>query len=180
MNAALNGTRRALRLGTGLATCVSCMVFAQSALAQSMPELSNAGGASISLGGNTLSIDALAADRVINWQTFSVASGNTVSFTSTDGIGNAVATPVTVINRVIGKDVGGTTTFFPSLINGSITATDNISLWLINPSGVLFGASGAFNGGSLVVSTLDFKGAPPGTRSSDRAIARLRLQAGTW
>ncbi len=164
MNAALNGTRRALRLGTGLATCVSCMVFAQSALAQSMPELSNAGGASISLGGNTLSIDALAADRVINWQTFSVASGNTVSFTSTDGIGNAVATPVTVINRVIGKDVGGTTTFFPSLINGSITATDNISLWLINPSGVLFGASGAFNGGSLVVSTLDFKGAPPGTQ----------------
>ena len=49
MNAALNSTRRALRLGTGLATCASCMVFAQSAFGQAvvMPDVANANGALI-------------------------------------------------------------------------------------------------------------------------------------
>ncbi len=156
MNKAINGKRRALRLGTGIATCVSTIVLAHSAFGQSLPELANAGGANVSTSGNTMTVDALAADKVINWGTFSVAQNNTVNFVSTDGVGGAVATPVTVINRVIGKDVGGTNTFFPSIIDGRINSTSNIALWLINPSGVMFGPSGSFNGGSLVVSTLDF------------------------
>ncbi|NLR73352.1 filamentous hemagglutinin N-terminal domain-containing protein, partial [Novosphingobium sp. ERN07] len=177
MNNAINGKRRALRLGTGIATCVSSIFLAHTAFGQSLPELANAGGAAVSTAGNTLTVDALAANRVINWNTFSVDAGNTVNFVST-AASVTDTTPVTVVNRVIGVDVSGTQTFFPSYINGAINSSNggnnNISVWLINPSGITFGPTGAFSGGSLVVSSLDFIAPETGTDAFSGTSVRLQ------
>ncbi|OYX95437.1 MAG: hypothetical protein B7Y74_04265, partial [Novosphingobium sp. 35-62-5] len=177
MNNAINGKRRALRLGTGIATCISSVFLAHTAFGQALPELANAGGANISTVGNTLTVDALANNRVINWNTFSVDAGNTVNFVST-AASVTDSTPVTVVNRVIGMDVMGTQTFFPSYINGSVNASNggsnNISVWLINPSGITFGPTGAFSGGSLVVSSLDFIGSETGADAFSGTSVRLQ------
>ncbi|MDP3550872.1 MAG: filamentous hemagglutinin N-terminal domain-containing protein, partial [Novosphingobium sp.] len=177
MNNAINGKRRALRLGTGIATCISSVFLAHTAFGQALPELANAGGANVSTVGNTLTVDALAANRVINWNTFSVDAGNTVNFVST-AAAVTDATPITVVNRVIGMDVSGTQTFFPSYINGAVNASNggnnNISVWLINPSGITFGPTGAFSGGSLVVSSLDFIGAEDGSDAFSGTSVRLQ------
>lgn len=178
MNAALNGTRRALRLGTGLATCVSCMVFAQTAFGQAveLPNVANANGAMIgtSLTSPTMTVNADGANRVIDWNTFSIGATGVVDFVSRNTMTNVTdtTTPLTVVNRVIGTSngLGAPRTFTPSLINGKITSTANIAVWLVNPSGITFGASGAFNGGSLVLSTLDFSGLSIGSPSSDNTV----------
>ncbi|MFY7836913.1 MAG: filamentous hemagglutinin N-terminal domain-containing protein, partial [Novosphingobium sp.] len=181
MNNAINGKRRALRLGTGIATCVSSIFLAHTACGQSLPELANAGGAAVSTAGNTLTVDALAANRVINWNTFSVDAGNTVNFVST-AASVTDTTPVTVVNRVIGVNDAGTQRFFPSYINGAINSSNggnnNISVWLINPSGITFGPTGAFSGGSLVVSSLDF--IAPETGSDAFSGTSVRLQRKTF
>lgn len=166
MNAALNGKRRALRLGTGLATCVSCIVFAQAAFGQALPDFANGAVAPTTVG-TVMTVDALGANQVINWNTFSIAQGNTVNFVSTN-VG--VPVPVTVVNRVIGTTSLGVTTFTPSQINGTLTAADHVSLWLVNPSGIMFGNSGSFNGGSLVLSTLDFLDGKTGSEVFNSSI----------
>lgn len=155
MNAALNGTRRALRLGTGLATCVSCIVFAQQAFGQVvLPSVANANGANISTSMTTpvMTVDANGASRAIDWNSFSVGATGVVNFVSP-----GTTTALTVVNRVIGTSngIGVPRTVTPSVIDGKITSTPNIAVWLVNPSGITFGAAGSFNGASLVLSTLD-------------------------
>ncbi len=77
------------------------------------------------------------AGSVIEWNSFNVGTGNSLTFQT--ALGNA-----SVLNRVTAPGV--------SLIDGTITA-NNVSVWLVNPSGVTFGANGAFSGGALMLST---------------------------
>ena len=174
MNAALNGTRRALRLGTGLATCVSCIVFAQSAFGQAieLPDISTP-SALVSTAGNVMTVNADGANRVFEWNTFSVDAGGTVNFISRNNANVLdTTTALTVVNRVIGSPgaPGAPRTFTPSVIDGKLTSTPNIAVWLVNPSGIRFGATGAFNGASLALSTLDFPGLTIGSPSSDNTV----------
>ncbi|MGH2621721.1 MAG: filamentous hemagglutinin N-terminal domain-containing protein, partial [Anaerolineales bacterium] len=78
------------------------------------------------------------SDRaILNWQQFSIASGETVQYFQPSV--NSVA-----LNRVIGAD--------PSVILGQLLANGRV--FLINPNGILFGAGAVVNVGGLLATTL--------------------------
>ncbi len=73
---------------------------------------------------------------VVNWDNFSIVSGNTVNFIQPDR--NAIA-----VNRVTGSGL--------SLIDGALTA--NGQVWVLNPNGVLFGAGSQINTAGFLATT---------------------------
>jgi filamentous hemagglutinin family protein len=97
-----------------------------------------AGGASISNGAAGTTITQSTQNVVINWQSFSIAAGQTVQFVQPNS--GSVA-----LNRVSGPD--------PSSILGSLSA--NGKVFLVNPNGILFGSGASVNVGGLVASTLN-------------------------
>jgi filamentous hemagglutinin family protein len=95
----------------------------------------------VSLPGTTVITQTVNQRDVIRWQEFSIGSRETVRFVQpgADSV---------ILNRVVG---GNSSEIFGSLVaNGRI--------FLINPSGIVFGAGSQVNVGSLVASTLNLKG----------------------
>lgn len=72
---------------------------------------------------NTLTIHQGSDRAILNWQSFSIGSGEAVHFLQ-PGVGSIA------LNRVVGID--------PSVILGQLHA--NGQIFLINPNGILFGA----------------------------------------
>lgn len=111
-----------------------------------------AGSGSIARSGANLSIAQSSTNGIIDWSSFSIGAGRTVSFDNGTGA---------TLNRVTGNEL--------SVLNGKLTATG--SVYLINPQGVLVGPSGVVTtGGRFVASTLDvdnsaFMGGTPVTLS---------------
>jgi len=77
---------------------------------------------------------------IINWQSFSIDSGELVRFVQP----NAQAA---ILNRVTG--------FHPTLINGVMQANGNV--FLINPNGILVGQSGVIQTHGFIGATLNIK-----------------------
>lgn len=92
--------------------------------------------------GNTMTIQQAGRGGVINWQTFSIGENATVDFN------HAIAGGVT-LNRVIGLNGQ----LSPSQIAGTLDA-GNGRVFLVNPSGVVFGGTSRVSVGGLVASTL--------------------------
>jgi filamentous hemagglutinin family protein len=97
-----------------------------------------AGAAGIASKGTNTTITQTSPSAVINWQAFGIAAGESVHF-------QQPGTSSVTLNRVLGSD--------PSAIFGSLSANGRI--FLVNPSGVLFGPGASVNVGGLVASTLD-------------------------
>ena len=97
----------------------------------------SAGQATITSSGSKLTINQGSQNAAINWQGFSIGSGESVQFVQPNA--NSVA-----LNRVVGGD--------PSSILGSLTA--NGQVFLVNPNGILFGKGASVNVQGLVASTL--------------------------
>lgn len=96
-----------------------------------------AGNGSIAQSGSTVTINQNSSRGVIDWNSFSIDHGNTVTFNNGAGA---------TLNRVTGGDT--------SLIMGALSATG--SVYLINPQGVVIGNNGTVTaGGRFVASTLD-------------------------
>lgn len=89
-------------------------------------------GVAVSRSGSTTNIGASAANNVIKWKDYSVASGETVAYDTKN-----------YLNLVTGANT--------SAINGTITGGGKI--YLVNPNGVIFGKTASVNVGSLHVST---------------------------
>ncbi|MEZ5434208.1 MAG: filamentous hemagglutinin N-terminal domain-containing protein [Verrucomicrobiales bacterium] len=89
------------------------------------------------LGGH-LSINQLTDKAIIHWEDFSISAGELTQFIQ-PGSGSAV------LNRVV--------TGNPSAIHGALRA--NGKVMVINPNGILVGATGSIDVGGLVLSTLD-------------------------
>jgi len=106
--------------------------------AQPVGGVVTAGGASISSGAGSTTITQSTQNAAINWQSFSIAAGETVQFVQPN------SSSVT-LNRVLGSD--------PSSILGSLSA--NGKVFLVNPNGILFGKGAQVNVGGLVASTLN-------------------------
>jgi filamentous hemagglutinin family protein len=77
------------------------------------------------------------ANAVLNWQSFSIGTDNSVHFQQPGAASK-------VLNRVVGND--------PSSILGSLSS--NGEVWLVNPHGVLFGNQARIDVGGFVASTL--------------------------
>lgn len=108
-----------------------------SALANPLgPQVVN-GQASFSQQGNTLSVTNTPG-AVINWQAFSIGSGEVTRFIQQSASSS-------VLNRVVGQD--------PSQILGALQSNGRV--FLINPNGILFGAGAQINVNGLIASTLD-------------------------
>ena len=98
------------------------------------------GSAAITASGATTTVNQTTDKAIVNWQSFSIAKGETVNFIQPSA--SAVA-----LNRVIGTDA--------SSIYGTLTA--NGKVFLINPNGILFAPGSQVSTGGLVASTLDIK-----------------------
>lgn len=101
-----------------------------------------AGSAEILQGNGVTRINQFSDRAIIEWQSFSIDSGEITKFLQ-PGSG-AVA-----LNRVTGMD--------PSTINGLLQA--NGSVYLINPNGILIGPSGVVDVAGFLASTLDVSNA---------------------
>ncbi len=87
---------------------------------------------------NGLNINVATEKAIIEWLNFCIAHGETVNFFQPS------SSSIT-LNRVVGLD--------PSTIFGALTATGKI--FLINPNGILFGASSRVDTAGLTASTLN-------------------------
>ncbi|WP_175724830.1 filamentous hemagglutinin N-terminal domain-containing protein, partial [Burkholderia ambifaria] len=86
--------------------------------------------------GRTMNINQHSDKLITNWQDFSVANGERVSF-------HQPTDKSLALNRVIGGN--------GSQIDGQISANGRV--FLVNPNGVMFGAGAQVNVGGLVAST---------------------------
>ncbi len=101
-----------------------------------------AGSATLSSTATKLTVTQTSQDVILNYQSFSIGTGETVQFVQPNS--KSVA-----LNRVLGSDA--------SVILGSLTS--NGKVFLVNPNGILFGKGAQVNVGGLVASTLDITNA---------------------
>ncbi|KWZ36452.1 GLUG motif-containing protein [Burkholderia anthina] len=124
-----------------IAAAVSLLGFAASsayALPTGAEIVSGKGDFATSADNKTMSINQHTDKLITNWQDFSVAGGERVSF-------NQPTNQSLALNRVVGAN--------GSNIEGRIDA--NGKVFLVNPNGVLFGSGAQVNVGGLVASTRD-------------------------
>ena len=124
------------RLAAAVSATLLSGLFACAPVAFALPVQATNGvpsNVTIAESGGTMDITGAAANNVIKWKDFSIAQGETVNFTNANNYLNYV----TGANR--------------SEILGALTGGGNV--YLINPHGVLFGATAQVNVGSLYVST---------------------------
>ncbi|MDD3375056.1 MAG: filamentous hemagglutinin N-terminal domain-containing protein, partial [Candidatus Omnitrophica bacterium] len=108
--------------------------------AQVLPEGGNFvnGNGTITVNGQTMNIDQMSSQAIIEWLSFCISQGYTVNI-------NQPGASSVSLNRVIGAD--------PSVIMGNLLS--NGQVFLVNPNGVLFGASSYVNAPGVVASTLN-------------------------
>ena len=97
-----------------------------------------AGSATIGAAGPTLTVNQSTQSAIINWQTFSIANGETTKFI----VPNSGAA---TLNRVAAGN--------PSQIYGNLQS--NGILYLVNPSGIVVGPNGRIDTAGFMASTLD-------------------------
>lgn len=95
------------------------------------------GSASIAGSGSTMTITQSSSRAIINWQNFDIGSGETVNFLQPSS--SSIA-----LNRVTGSTS-------PTQILGTLNA--NGQVWIVNPSGVFFGAGSQVNVAGLVATS---------------------------
>jgi filamentous hemagglutinin family protein len=132
---------RRRRLVVVIALSLTSLPFAHSAWAAGvLPQGGHfvGGSGSIAVNGAGLHVTQPGSSQaVIDWTSFSIGKGNTVTFDNGTGA---------TLNRV--------TSSVPSAILGNLTATG--SVYLINPQGIVVGPSGVIStGGRFVATTLD-------------------------
>jgi len=145
---------RTIRRGR-LALALAAVLMAPAAWGQSLPDsgavVSGAATSNLDVGGvmnpggagTAMTITQSTPTAIINWASFNVGAGATLSFVQPDSSS-------VLLNRVVGDPSGLLT---PSIIDGSIASNGNI--FLVNAMGILFGAGSSVNVGGLVASTLD-------------------------
>ncbi len=94
------------------------------------------GSANIVQNGTVTNINQSTQKASINWQSFSIASNETVNF-------NQPNSSSITLNRVIGNE--------RSVIDGALNA--NGQVWLLNSNGVLFGKNASINTAGLLATT---------------------------
>lgn len=112
------------------------------------------GAASYSAAGNQAMVNQVGSKAVLNWQSFNVGRGNTVTFRQVDGLGtlnNVAGANFSTLNRIWQAD--------PSVIAGAINvaAGQKGNLTFINQNGIVFTGTAQVNVNTLTASSLDMK-----------------------
>ncbi|MBK9623561.1 MAG: filamentous hemagglutinin N-terminal domain-containing protein [Rhodocyclaceae bacterium] len=136
-----------------MAIAVSAAWLAHTSIAHANPAgMQVVGGtASLSQIGKVLTVTN-STGAILNWNQFNIAAGETTRFVQSSASS-------AVLNRVLSSD--------PSLIYGTLSS--NGKVWLINPAGILVGASGRVDTAGFVASTL-------GVSNQDFLANRLNFQ----
>ncbi|MDP3907076.1 filamentous hemagglutinin N-terminal domain-containing protein, partial [Novosphingobium sp.] len=125
-------------------------------------------------------VDLKVQKSVINWTHFNIVDpSRTINFSDLSGL--PAGTIVSVLNRVVGN---GVDPIEASVINGLISSSSNVVVWISNPMGITFGASGVFSGGSLVlttaaITTSDFRNADDDYALTGASANAITLTAGS-
>ena len=122
----------ALALGVGVWSCSGTSMAIQAGDATSL-----SAGVAIADVANGVNIESSKLNNVINWSSYNVAGNQTVQYDANN-----------YLNLIGGNN--------PSQIDGKIVGGGNI--YLINPNGVIFGATSSVNVGNLYVSTRAISG----------------------
>jgi len=129
----------ALKRSTVLSGVVSAAASLLAVPALAGPDGGSVVGGSASIigqGSSNVIVNQASQKAIIDWRSFSVGASESVRF-------NQPNSAAISLNRVTGGD--------PSKILGSMSANGNV--WLVNPSGVLFGSSATIDVAGLVAST---------------------------
>lgn len=113
-----------------------------------------AGQGSVAQQGANMVVQQNTAAMIANWQSFNIGQNASVRFVQPSA--SAIA-----LNRVLGSD--------PSQLFGQLSANGRVVL--VNPNGVLFGASSRVDAAALVASSLDI-------RDEDFLAGKYRFDAG--
>ncbi|WP_158703055.1 beta strand repeat-containing protein [Allosphingosinicella vermicomposti] len=144
MTANRTALRRRLALSTAL--CVAAFAAAPAA-AQVMTGFgtinSTVGNPNPQVNGNVLDVVA-SGNAIINWNDFNVSNGYRANYSHANGVN---APNISILNRVQGSNITN--------IFGEVTSGKNVSVYIINPNGIVFGSSARVNVGALVASTLN-------------------------
>src|SRR5277367_3611046 len=138
----VRGLSAAYRASTAIGLCMACALSLMPAAARAGGTLPKggqyvAGQGTIAGSSNGMTITQSTGQGIINWQSFSIGSGNSVFFNNGQGA---------TLNRVTGGNL--------SQIDGQLSATG--SVYLINPQGIVIGPGGqVITNGSFVASTRD-------------------------
>ncbi|WP_144277149.1 autotransporter-associated beta strand repeat-containing protein, partial [Chlorobium sp. KB01] len=97
-----------------------------------------AGGGSISTSGTQLTVNQSTPQMIANWQSFNIGADAGVHFNQPNSSSAA-------LNRINGQN--------PTEIMGSLSANGRV--FLLNPSGIIFGSTARVNVGGLVASSLN-------------------------
>ncbi len=133
---------RGKRSGAVRAAALACLLGTSTAWAVDPAALPSggqivSGSGSISQNGAAMTVNQGSDKLIANWNSFNIGSQASVNFAQPGAASVA-------LNRVVGSD--------PSYLFGHLTA--NGKVFLINPSGVIFGQSARVDVGGLVASTL--------------------------
>ena len=132
---------RMYRLSTpvrlGVAAVAACFLAAPVLSNPVNPTVVN-GTATFNQAGNVLTVTN-SNGAIINWDKFSIAAGEKTHFAQTSASSS-------VLNRVLND---------PSAIYGTLSSNGRV--WLINPAGIMVGASGRIDTAAFVASTLNIR-----------------------
>ena len=135
-----------------LAAAVSACFVSTSAWSNpTAPQVVN-GAASFNQAGSLLTVTN-SNGAIINWNTFSIAAGETTRF-------NQASAASSVLNRVLAND--------PSVLLGTLSSNGRV--WLVNPAGIMVGQGARIDVAGFVGSTLN-------VRNEDFLANRLNFQA---
>lgn len=121
---------------------------------------------------STVQVNIPGQKAIINWNSFSVGSGESTNFIFANQSGGNFSNAV--LNRVTGNS--------PSSILGSVTS--NGALFLVNPNGIVFGSTAVVNTPALFATTLNltdaqFKAFTPTQSSADHWAMSFNQVQGT-
>ena len=125
-----------------VAACASAALFTSPAQAAPDGGQVSAGTGAIAQTGTTTTITQQSQNLAIDWNSFSIAAGESVNFIQPNS--SSIA-----LNRILGTS--------PSEIYGSLSA--NGQVFILNPNGVLFGQGAQVNVVGMVASTLGLSNA---------------------
>ncbi|MFH0133609.1 filamentous hemagglutinin N-terminal domain-containing protein [Variovorax sp. VaC1] len=125
------------------------------AMAQVLPVISPLPGAilgnvTVMQNGGVMTINQPLQRGIVNWQTFSIGPGGVVNIAQP-------STAAVLLNRVVGDGLSIQASRIDGTLRTYLASNPNLpggSVFLINPSGIVFGNGASVNVGGLVASTL--------------------------